>query len=320
MASRLVRLLNEQQEALDALTDREARRFLVTLEDSRRELLETVQALEDSGLDKVTEYTAQQKRVLLAQVDAGARQLRRRLATAADDFADAAAQAAALDVVNTVRAAEPDFTDAGGRLDLELARRLDEEKGLLLHRHSVDRYGLKLIEDFRRGMLQGLLQGESIGMTARRLLKAGGPVFGGMTLSRAELIVRMELNSGYNRMHLAACKATAEETDDAHPGDPMQRRAAEYLDARSHPISWALQGMVTGLDEPWAVPVAEVQAWAAKLGRGVGGITWELRGAHYVGSLYPAHFWERGRQVPTRKAWDDDAAFKRPHLPGSKAA
>ena len=53
-------------------------------------------------------------------------------------------------------------------------------------------------------------------------------------------------------------------------------------------------------------PVADVTRWEAELKRRSGGILWPLVGAAYKGTNYPAHFNDRGRQVPFRASWDQD--------------
>lgn len=53
----------------------------------------------------------------------------------------------------------------------------------------------------------------------------------------------------------------------------------------------------------WEVPLADVVAAGAKLGKSIGGIVWPLVGDTYKGAAYPAHFNDRGRQVPWRASW-----------------
>lgn len=61
----------------------------------------------------------------------------------------------------------------------------------------------------------------------------------------------------------------------------------------NHPFSAYLDGAVTELDEPWRIasPEFPVMFWAREDGE-------------YVGMHYPAHLWERGREVPWRAGWE----------------
>ncbi len=60
----------------------------------------------------------------------------------------------------------------------------------------------------------------------------------------------------------------------------------------NHPFSFFLNGAVAELDEPWRVvsPQFPVMFWVRDNGA-------------YVGNSYPAHLYERGRQIPYMEAW-----------------
>lgn len=304
--SRIELLLAEQADELDELDARTTAILLLLLQDAERELAARLAAIDETA----TPFTAQHTRVVLAQVEAAARQLGDRMGEALDDAARKAGEAAHRHLVDVIKINEPDFTDAGNQIEWAIVRRLAEEQGLLLHQYSVDRYTAEIIEALQRDLAQGMLQGENMLKMQKRLHR---------TLShlgehRAQLIVRMELNAAYNRQHQAALEEAAAMLDEPGADDPLMRQADEYRDRRNHPLSRALHGMVTGLREPWRVPVARVQAELAALNterasrklksRRLGGILWPLQDGHYVGMVYPAHFNERGRQVPYRRSWD----------------
>lgn len=316
-AARITRLLQEQAEELDGLDEEAALALLLLLRDAQRDLTARLVAMEASGLDARTPFTAQHVRVVKAQIDDAVRQLGERMGEALDDAARAAGEAAHRHLIDVIRLAEPDFRDAGNQVDWAIVRRLSEERGLLLHEHSLRRYGAEVVERMQRALAQGMLQGENLYEIRRRLLRE----IQGLSEARAELIARMELNRAYNVQHQAALEEAAAVLDEPGSDDPLMRQADEYLDRRNHPMSRALHGRVTGIREPWRVPVGAVRegqaaANAARKSRGLpgrrlGGVLWPVEAGHYVIWAYPAHFNERGRQVPYRPSWDGGEALRR---------
>lgn len=311
MASRIENLLDRQQADFDGLGDAEARRMLRALDDARRELAETIRGMESSGADQKTPWTAQQRRVMLAQIEAAEIRLRARLGEVLDETVRKAREAAQEDLLAVIKANEPEFKDTGGRLEEQVIRNLDDPERLLLARHSVKRYSADLIGEMQRQLVSGMLQGETIRQITQRLAGIEGSVIAGKR-ARAELIVRMELNSAYNEHHLQGLKDAAAFLDEPGRLDPLMKQAVEFLDQRSHPISWALNGRVVGPDEPFKVPIAEVQAWAARLKKSGSGVVWPKVGGDYVGVNYPAHFWERGRISGWRSSWGESRAMPAP--------
>lgn len=302
--SRIERMLERQQADFASLDDASARRMLRALEDARRELADRIRAMEGSGADKATPWTAQQRRVMLAQIEAAAQQIEDRLDEALGASMRAAREQAVKDLIDIIKANEPEFHDTGQRLNVQVLRNLDDPGRLLLAKHSTRRYTADLIGEMQRQLVLGMAQGENIRQLTTRLAGAGDSVFAGKRW-RAELIVRMELNAAYNEHHLDALKSAAAVLDEPGRADPLLRRADEFLDRRSHPISWALNGQVVKLDEPWKVKASDVQAWAERVKKRGTGIVWPLQGTEYVGHNYPAHFWERGRQVAFRASWEE---------------
>lgn len=300
---RIEKLLRRQVRELERLEVGEARALLSAFEQTRRELRERVEAL--AARTAETTFTQQHLRVMLAQVDEAVRNLSRRMATEAGRQFDSTRDKAAQHLIDQIAAAEPDFIDAGGQLEVAIARRLNVEGGLLLHAHSLERYGLDLIGHWQRQLVVGVGSGETWNQMRDRLFATNAARLDGFR-HRAALIVRMEANSAYNRAHLASLQEAAQIVDGGTDGpDPLMRQADEAIDLRNHPISRALDGKITALDEPWRVPVSEVRGHAEALGKGLGGITWPRVGTEFVGMTYPAHFNERGRQVAYRRSWGD---------------
>lgn len=61
----------------------------------------------------------------------------------------------------------------------------------------------------------------------------------------------------------------------------------------NHPFSAYLDGAVAELDQPWRIACPEFPV-----------MFWGREGDEYVGMNYPAHLWERGREVPWRAGWE----------------
>lgn len=301
--SRITNLLDDQTRALDAMQDADAARTLRALNDARRALREQMEALRATGGDRVQRFTAQHLRVMQAQVDAGISQLTRRLTGEMDAAGSALGRMAANNLLQVIRANEPEFTDTGNRIEYRVLVRLNQDQGLLLHRYSVQAYGQTLIASIQREMAAGVARGLSIPQLTDRITATDRSVFG-VLRGRAELIARMESNNAYNAMHHAALEEAAAVLDDPDTDDPLRRQANEYMDARTTPMSHAIDGMVTDINKPWLVPVARVDASAKALKRPNSGVLWPIVGGNYVVGRYPIHFGERGREVPFRASWD----------------
>jgi hypothetical protein len=315
--TRIDEILEQQGDDLSGLEDREVAAFLKAYEDARRELREKLAKVTVDHPDQ--RFTAQHMRVMLAQIEDGLRELRKRLQLQLDAATDRARQKALADLLATIKVAEPDFTDTGNRIEHAALRKIADSRGLLLHRHSVERYGEMLIGEVQRQLSVGLVSGETYTQLRDRLTAVEDSPFAQMR-GRAELIVRMEMNAAYNGSHQASIESAAEILDDPDDPDPMLKKADEARDVRNHALSRVLDGMVVGPKEQFRVPQAEVAAEHAKLQaerrakklpeRKLGGITWPLVGGFYVGLHHPAHFNDRGRIVPWRESWGEPTSAK----------
>jgi hypothetical protein len=192
---------------------------------------------------------------------------------------------------------------AGGAIEVRALTALQERQGLLLHKHSLERYGAEAIEGVQRELSIGLGKNMRLQDIADRVAGVEGVVERGA--ARAELITRMELNSSFNQVHERSIVSAAEVLDKPDDPDPMWKRIDEFQDARNHPFSRAADGILAAPGEVFRVPLADVQRFASQMGKRVSGITWPLVGAFYEGIQHPAHFWDRGRQVAFRKSWED---------------
>lgn len=203
--------------------------------------------------------------------------------------------------------AEPEWEMVGGNIRLDVLTRMARPDGTLLHRYSVQRYGVDVVSRMQGHLVQGVAQRLTYTQMRERLVAREFSVAAGVR-PRAELIVRNEMSNAYNGSYTAEVGNLAKQLDEPDDPDPLLLRISEYLDARSHPISWLLDGEARKPDgPPFRVSVAAVRAKAAQLKRKrAGGVLWRVEGASYVGETLPAHHWERGRVHAWRRSWADD--------------
>lgn len=283
---RLQDLLDKQGERLDRLTGGRVRATLSALDDGRRALLELLQM-------PVTSARAAMLRLLLARAELGVSQMRQRVEPIMDESDRLVTEAARVDLIDIIRAADP---RAG--VPVSITDRLD--RGLLLHRYSLTRYSAQVIEAIQRQIVAGVAAGLDQAEIARRVAAAAGSVVANHR-GRAELIVRMELGRAYNDSYLESLREL--EALDPNPDDPLLKRIDEYIDARNHPFSRVANQMSVPLDAPFRVPVSRVQDAASQMRRSAGGVLWPVVGNAYEGHNLPAHYNDRGRIVAWRKSW-----------------
>lgn len=300
MASRITDLLAIQAEELARMQEDQARRMLRHVQQAAAEL-----RAELATITEATPYTLQHRRVMLAQCEAAILRLRERLDATLVAGARLAGERALRDLLSVIRANEPDFRDAGNRIEYRALSRLTEPDGLLLHRYSTQRYTAAIMEAVQRDMAVGIFRGQSVIQVAARIAST---VNG--TAWRGELIARMETNAAYNSFHQQHLEIAASELDDPeHPEDRFMRQMSEFIDHRNNPFSRAADGVVAHLSQPWMVSVAKAEEAARTMKLPLSGILWPREGAYYVGSSYPAHFTDRGRMIPYRASWDNGAAL-----------
>jgi len=302
MARRIDELIARQTRKLLALEERHVAKFLAAFDDSRRYLAEQLAELEASG--RGDQWTAQRVRTALAMAEAGVRDLAGRLGNVLDEQIRVIGPEALRDLLDVISMFERgDFPEVGKRIEIEALQHLTEEYGLLLHRHSVNRYGLELIQAIQREIVLGRTAGLTMRETTRRIVATDRSVFAGMR-GRAALIARMETHRAYDATHQRSLEVAGQILDRPGDPDPLMKRATEYLDARNHPFSRALDGRIAPINGEWEVPVAEVGKHALAMGKPIGGILWRLDAdGFYRGGTYPAHFNDRGRQIPWRASW-----------------
>ena len=302
-------MLAQQGAELAALQDAEARTLLRLAQDARREMREALEAALSAKLDERTPYTVQHLRIMLAQAESVVSNLTRRMNAELDTMAGKVGERALSDLLAVIRKNEPDFIDAAGKVELRALRRLTETRGLLVHTYSTQLYSASVMDAIQRDLALGLMRGDTRAKVVARIVKSGAGTMAEKE-HRAELIARMETNRAYGEMHHASNEEAAAELDEPGRTDPLIRQMDEYFDYRNSPFSRACNGIVAALDQPWRVPVAEVQKWEKALKRRAGIVKQVLNvGGYYEVHRYPAHFSERGRSVPYRASWDGGAAL-----------
>jgi hypothetical protein len=98
--------------------------------------------------------------------------------------------------------------------------------------------------------------------------------------------------------------------DDEGTDDPLLRQADEFFDARNHPVSRVIHGLVTGISTPWLVSVSAVAQAADRMKKSASGVLWPEVGGFYVVQNYPVAYNERGRFIPYRASWDGGAGLR----------
>lgn len=294
--SRIDDLLAQQGRALDRLHDAQAASVLAAYEDARRSLHERLTHAPASS------ETQQRLRVMLAQVNAGAVDLRERLGQALSAGERKAHDTAQRHLLKLVKTAEPGFLEVGGAVEVGVVQRLAALRGLALHQYAVDRYGAQVVDAIQRELAAGVASGLTVQQLADRVAAAGGSVMAGMR-GRCELIARMETSRAYNDAHLEAIREI--EAQDPRPDDPILKKIDEFIDGRNHPFSRAANGRTALPGDVFVVPIAAVRGAAKASGRKTSvGILWKLDGrGNWVGQTLPAHYHERGRIIPWRASW-----------------
>jgi hypothetical protein len=297
--SALDRLLQRQGEALDTLSDEQARAFLRIFDDARRELREQLEAMAPAGREA---FTGRQAMLMLAQLEGGVAQLQVRLTGELDRSLVGQQHRALDDLLKVLSVGDRLDATLGSRIEIQALAALAQPGGLLLHRASLRRYGAGLIEETQRQLAVGLARGQTWRQITDRLAGPQGVL--AEQRARAALIVQMEMARAYNASHQTSLVQAAAVLDAPGIADPLLAKATEYFDNRNHPFSRALDGRLRPVDGVWEVPLADVRLWADRLKKKAGGgILWAQQGGKYVGNTYPAHYGDRGRQVPWRASW-----------------
>lgn len=304
--SEIDKIVRRQSETLRRFDDATVRRLLKFYEQARLELRARLdEAVRPDGVSSDTPFTAQQLRGTLAQAEAAVLDLQARFGDVLDEAVIGGRERAVEQLLDLVNRFEPEFLSATPAVQTQLLARVTEPDALLLHQHSVERYGRDLISKIQGHLGAGVAQKASYTQIRDRIVAREASTFAAMR-PRAELIVRMELQGAQNALHDEGIQAAAEVLDP--PGgredDPLLKRASEFLDARSHPLSWVLDGETTTPTGEFRVSVSAVQGKAKALGKSGGGVTWRQEGGTYVGPHQPAHFWDRGRVHAYRRSWE----------------
>lgn len=316
MGRTLADILDRQGDELDAAQDAAAARVLRVYDDARRELRERLDAMLASGLDVVTPWTAQQVAGTLAQVEAA---LLSRIGADLDPAVRAEQERALADLVATVE--KGDKAQPGALREVETAFALKLADPLLTRLQTADVYASvrELIVLAQRETARGWAQKLTLPQLRDRLAAREGSVFAA-NRSLAEQAVRNTVSLAYNQAHLDGILAARETLDGpkGRPEDPLLKRADEYRDHRSHPVSPLLHYVAVLADAPFIVRAVDIARKAAEMGRPMRtttrdgrlssmGMVWPRQGDVFVGQAHPAHRYERGRITAWRRSWGTGA-------------
>ncbi|HYD02639.1 MAG TPA: hypothetical protein VEB22_15535 [Phycisphaerales bacterium] len=283
---RLRDLLERQAADLASLDEGIARRVLRIYDDARRELRERLETTR-------TPAGAQTTRVMLVQAEQAVLRLRGQLGVELAESERQAGEQALANLIGIAELAEPNFTDIGAQVEIATLARISDARSLALYRYSLDRYGADVVNELHRQLVVGVAAGETPQQLAWRLAGANGAMAG--MAGRASLIARMELGRAYDTGAQASLEELAS-FDDPQDDDPLYKKADEFLDGRNHPFSLLLDGKLALPKEEWRVNVR------GNL-RARQGLVWTVTNGVAHGRSYPAHYHDRGRQVPWRKSW-----------------
>jgi hypothetical protein len=302
----LMRVVATSNDELERFTLDRQRRLFAAFDRERDALLTKIARLGDTS----DTFSARQLRVALSALD----DARKRLAVdlnrelgASWREAGGMAGAQALNELSTLEGAYGSTSTARGIAALagvvpnRAIARVDELSALELEALGGELDAATRLT-LQRGLVQGLSSRELVPVLAQQL----GDAWTGKRW-QLERTLRQGLNAVINQGHN---ETYIEARDELLP--ELQRAGHEFLMTPAmasratrkagfrrvnHPFSKHLEGAVTPLDKPWVIasPEYPVMFWA----RTSGG---------YTGMHYPAHMWERGREVPWHPAWEGNRA------------
>ena len=302
----LMRVVATSNDELERFTLERQRRLFSVFDRERDALLTKIARLGDTN----DTFSARQLRVALTALDDArkrlAKDLERELGATWRE-AGGMAGAQALNELSTLEGAYGSTSAARGIAALagvvpnRAIARVDELSALELEALGGELDAATRLT-LQRGLLQGLSSRELVPLLAQQL----GDAWTGKRW-QLERTLRQGLHAVMNQGHH---ETYIEARDELLP--ELQRAGHEFLMTPTmasrasrkagfrrvnHPFSKHLEGAVTPLDKPWVIasPEYPVMFWA----RTPGG---------YTGMHYPAHMWERGREVPWHPAWEGNRA------------
>lgn len=302
----LLRVITTSNAELERFTVERQRRLFAVYDRERDALLAKIARLGDTD----DTFSARQMRVALTALDDArkrlAKDLERELGSTWRE-AGGMAGTQALDELATLEGAYGSASTARGIAALagvvpnRAIARVNELSTL-----ELEALGGELDAATRLTLQRGLVQGLSSRALVPLLAQQLGDTWTGKRW-QLERTLRQGLNAVMNQGHN---ETYIEARDELLP--ELQRMGHEFLmtpaiasrasrkagfQRVNHPFSKHLEGAVTALDKPWVIasPEYPVMFWA----RTPGG---------YTGMHYPAHMWERGRQVPWHPAWGGNRA------------
>lgn len=303
----LLRVIATSNNELERFTVERQRRLFAVYDRERDALLAKLARLGDTS----DTFSARQMRVALTALDDALKRLAvdlNRELGAAWREAGGMAGTQALNELSTLERAYGSAATARGIASLagvvpnRAIARIDELSTLEVETLGGELDGATRLT-LQRGLVQGMASRELVPLLAQQL----GDAWTGKRW-QLERTLRQGLNAvvnqGHNETYIEARDELLPELKRMGHEFLMTPAMAERASAKAgfkrvnHPFSKHLEGKVTALDKPWVIasPEYPVMFWM----RGAGG---------YTGMHYPAHMWERGRQVPWHPAWEGNRAL-----------
>jgi hypothetical protein len=251
-------LLARQSEEMQGLTAERVAAVLRLYRETRADLLQRLEILEDTG--RGDRFTAQHYRNALLQIEAGIETMDGRMTGQLVDGLGIANRMAGSHLAQQVAAGQKQWRGTVRPLPTSVAVAMREGETLLLpqFKSSVDRYGNELIRGMQQRMAISLQAQESLFETRNRIFKDYLQPLRTVKMGRemvpptayfAERIVRTELVSSYNvtfNAHL----------DQAAAQDPKLRRrwSSALSERRTCPVCRQMHDQTVDTGEPFKVP------------------------------------------------------------------
>lgn len=297
----LARVIAVSAQDLERLTSDRLRRLEAIYQRERDALLYQIERMGTADT-----FTARHLQVTLRAVEDALRRMREDLGVAMTGAFTDAASAAADQSIREVAELEAAFGSVATSRAIASLAGVVPHRAISLVAELADletqeltvALGTQTRAVLQRGLLQGLNSRQLVPDLARQI----GAAFDGKSWT-LERTLRAGLCAATNQAHNESYTEVRDRLlpDLKRQGheflmtSAMQRRASEKAKYRrvNHPFSFYLEGAVAELDKPWRITSPQFPV-----------MFWTRQGGEYVGMNYPAHLWERGRQVPHMAAWD----------------
>ena len=231
------------QRKMLALEDEAREEFMQAFQRVRRKLRDRLDSIPDTPME-IPHF-----RVMQAQIEQTIRVLQGDLQTVLIDGTRIVGNTAISQAAEEIARLQLRYERILQPIDFDRAAILSRSENLLLMQYqvSLETYGVAMIDEMRKILVDGLLSGEFTSRVSRQIAMLGG-IFDRQAF-RAERIVRTELNNAYNTHHLESYRQAQEEIF-----PDMKKKWLAMIDDRTGDDSIRLTGQVRALDERFIDP------------------------------------------------------------------